>query len=198
MEKGMYQAIIEDLDPDDIGTTNKIYKYMNKKFNKVPKGVKTIAKHLYLAEGTPFFQFMLMATQYSDFVARATEYQLLMAKAPKEAEKVADYEKLVSYKVLNAFINYDKPSSAVEQYLNDMGLLMFTKFAKRIQSVIKRTSLDNPLSTALFLASQFTFVDSDDILEQNLLNKNFEVLYHSFYDNLVSTVVPSSVRLLTD
>ena len=36
------------------------------------------------------------------------------------------------------FINYDVPTSPGMQYMNDMGLFMFTKFFLRIQAVLAK------------------------------------------------------------
>lgn len=207
MEKGMYQAIVEDMPLEELDATSRITKFMNKKFKNVPKPIKTITKHLYMLEGTLPYQIMVQATQYSDFVARATEYQLAMKNAPKRLKgesikrynkRFMEYEKTVSFNVLNAFINYDKPSSAIEQYVNDLGLMMFTKYAKRIQSVIANRVIENPVSVAIFLASQYTVTDTEDILSQNLFNKNYSALMHTPLDNFIDAITPSSYRLLKD
>ena len=46
--------------------------------------------------------------------------------------------------VLETFVYYDVPTSKELQYLNDIGLAMFTKYAVRIQKVIYRMLRDNP------------------------------------------------------
>ena len=207
LEKGMYQAIIEDMPLEELDATSRITKFMNKKFKNIPKPIKTVTKHLYMLEGTLPYQIMVQATQYSDFVARATEYQLAMEKAPKRLEgesieqynkRFTEYEKITSFNVLNAFINYDKPSSALEQYVNDLGLMIFTKYAKRTQSVIANRLIENPVSVAIFLASQYTVADTEDILSQNLFNKNYSALVNTPLDNFIDAITPSSYRLLKD
>lgn len=154
MEKGMYQAIVEDIDTNQIDNTGKINKWLTTIANhkRIPSTLRTIVKHIYMMEGTPFFDFMFQATQYSDFVARATEYQLQMEKAPAKfikntkGEQVYNnayekYEQLVSIDVWNAFINYDKPQSSLEQYLNDIGLVMFTKYFREYSTYCLRMLL---------------------------------------------------------
>jgi hypothetical protein len=173
--------------------------------------MKTIAKHLYAAEGTPLYNFMFQATQYSDFVARATEYQILMEKAPKKYEVVkkngktirqiskawAEYDEKATIQVWNAFINYDKPQSTVEQYFNDLGLVMFTKFAKRIQHVITKGAIDNPIGTLMFILGQSFILDTEDIMEQNVFNKHWSSLIHSPVDNLINAVTPMYLQYAT-
>lgn len=219
MEKGMYQSIVEDLDPEELESTGKMTKLLkyNKVSDKVPGGVKTAIKSLYLAKGTPIHDFMFTATQYSDFIARCVEYQLSMEKAketyerikkekttPENAEyKLMDYdefykkyEEKTSIRVLNAFINYDKPQSEWEQYLNDLGLLFFTKFGKRIQHVIAEQLWENPLGALAFILTQNLLIDTEDIFEQNLFNKNWTALVSNPIDNFVGAAVPMPLQYL--
>ena len=214
MEKGMYQAIVEDLSTSDLEATGKLQKFIKNldAFKKIPKPLKTLARVLYLGEGTFVSNLMTQATQYSDFVARATEYQLQMANAPeryeiytingkklkRESDKYKEYEKRVSKDILDTFINYDKPQSSIEQYSNDMGFLMFTKFAKRIQGVIGKTITENPMGAIMFLLTQGMVYDTEDILEHNVLNKRWSSLIHNPIDNFVNTIVPVPVQYALD
>jgi len=162
-----------------------------------------------MTEGTPFFDFMFTATQYSDFVARATEYQLRMANAPKQFEVVVDengkkvkkttdaylkYEEAVTIDIWNAFINYDKPQSSLEQYLNDIGLLMFTKYAKRIQHMITKGIINNPIGVLMFTMYQSAILNTDDIYEQNIFNKSWSSLIHNPIENFVDAATPMPLQ----
>ena len=220
MKKGMYQAIVEDLNPDDLESIGMINKFVkkNKVLQKLPNAVKWTAKQLYMSEGTPIYDFMFTATQYSDFIARATEYQLCMEKVPAEYDEAVKNHELqvnektkkletkedfmkrreqeISTAITNAFINYDKPQSQAEQYLNDLGFLMFTKFAKRIQHVIGRQLYHKPISAILFLLSQHFLVDTEDILEQNVFNKHWSALVHNPIENFLDAVVPMPIQFI--
>ena len=58
--------------------------------------------------------------------------------------------------ILSAFINYNKPNGKGEEYLNRIGVLMFTKYIKRIQTVISDVSINHPIhSTVTLLAAGF-------------------------------------------
>ena len=212
MEKGMYQAIVEDINPEEmeiIGKVNKIVRN-NKWTNKIPNSVKTFTKHLFLAEGTPFFEFMFKATQYSDFVSRATEYQLQMEKAPEKYKIITEdgvkkkiyneeylkYEENLTIDIWSAFINYDKTQSSFEQYLNDLGLVMFTKYAKRIQHQITKGIVNNPMGVLMFLFFQSTILNTDDIYEQNVFNKSWSSLIHSPFDNAINALTPVPLQFL--
>ena len=202
MEKGMYQSIVEDINPEELESIGKVQKMLksSKIVKHIPKFIKNISKHLYMAEGTPIYDFMFQITQYSDFVARATEYQLKMRKAPtryKNGVQTPEYtafEEKLSIHVLNAFINYDKPQSKAEQYLNDIGLMMFTKFAKRIQPIVNGSALNNPIGVLMFLIGQYSIMDTEDIMEQNVFSKHWSALFHNPVDNFIDAITPMPVQ----
>lgn len=212
MEKGMYQSIIEDMQSDELESIGKVNKWLkhNKIAQKLPPSVKNTFKTVFMMEGTPAYDFMFIATQYSDFIARCTEYQLSMDEVPAEYERAKKKgttketlsqfmerrEKEISTMITNAFINYDKPQSKFEQYMNDLGLIMFSKFGKRIQSVIKNQLYHRPIHALLFLMSQVTFIDTEDILEQNLFNKNWLNLMHSPIDNFIGAAIPMPIQIM--
>ena len=210
MEKGMYQAIIEDSNVTDIESISRLHKAINnnKIINKLPKSIKQIGKQLYLTEGTFVYDFMQQVTQYSDFVSRATEYQLQMEKAPekytiikkdgKNIRRLNDnwikYEEKVTKDVWEAFINYDIPQSSLMQYLNDMGILMFTKYAFRIQRVIAKNIMDKPINVLLFMLGQSLIRDTEDIMEQNIFNKHWSALLHNPLENFIDVAIPMPLQ----
>lgn len=206
MQKGMYQSIIEDLNPEEMESTNKLVKVLkNSKISKLTPGpVKWMLKQLYMTEGTPIYDFMFTLTQYSDFVARATEYQSQLREIEKETPRFLkngrenplwrNKEEELSMMILRAFINYDKPQSRAEQYANDTGLLMFTKFAKRIQSIVVHQATKNPIGVILFLIGQSMLVDVEDIMEQNVFNKHWSALFHNPVENLFNAAIPMPLQ----
>ena len=213
MEKGMYSAIIEDLTPNDLEAVGKINKFISLKLKHVPSPLKWMFKQLYMMEGTSYFDMMFKATQYSDFVARATQYQLTMEKFDKKQLKLGnknykkvghkgydeyvDFEKQLTFDIWNAFVNYDKPQSSKEQYLNDMGLLMFTKYGKRIQHMVTKGFIEHPITSLLFLISNSVMTDaimpdimSETIFDQFVLTKHWTSLAHNPFDNFLSALIP--------
>lgn len=210
MEKGMYQAIIEDSNVTDIESISRLHKAINnnKIINKLPKSIKQIGKQLYITEGTFIYDFMQQMTQFSDFASRATEYQLQMEKAPekytiikkdgKTIRRLNDnwikYEEKVTKDVWEAFINYDIPQSSLIQYLNDMGILMFTKYAFRIQRVIAKNILDNPIGVLMFMLSQSYIMNTEDIMEQNIFNKHWSALLHNPLENFINVAIPMPLQ----
>lgn len=210
MEKGMYQAIIEDSNVTDIENISRLHKAINnnKIINKLPKSIKQIGKQLYITEGTFIYDFMWQLTQFSDFASRATEYQLQMEKAPekytiikkdgKTIRRLNDnwikYEEKVTKDVWEAFINYDIPQSSLMQYLNDMGILMFTKYAFRIQRVIAKNILNNPIGVLMFMLGQSYIMNTEDIMEQNIFNKHWSALLHNPLENFIDVAIPMPLQ----
>jgi hypothetical protein len=188
MEAGMYQAIVEDLKKQDIKSSNKVVRKIEYATDSLPEYVKNGANWLYLGKGTGFFDFMTTATQYSDFIARATEYQLLRERGVSQ--------KVALDNVLDVFINYGKPASSFEEYLNNMGLFMFTKYMKRITRVVHKSIHDKPLNVLLSVFAQEAFFEVDDIQDQNILTRSFSNLHQDMFKHFDNAITPTSLQFL--
>ena len=186
MEAGMYQAIVEDLNKQDYKSSNKLAQKLNEATTNTPEFIKDGVNWLYLNENTSYFKLMTQATQYSDFVARATEYQLLKERG------VGKQEALNS--VLDAFVNYSKPASSFEEYLNNMGMFMFTKYMKRIQRAVRTTARTKPVNVLLSILGQEAFFEVDDIQDQNVLTRSYANFDQSFSDHLKRMLAPTSLQ----
>ena len=67
-------------------------------------------------------------------------------------------DKTTSLRVIRAaFVNYDVPTHKGVQYLNDMGVLMFTKYYMRIQAAIFDAAKNHPARTVAMLLSAGMF-----------------------------------------
>lgn len=201
IKAGLFQAIIEDIDVTRNETVGGLARKLKetKVYNKSPKWVKEIARQAFMVEGTFLHDTIFKATQYSDFVSRCVQYEFLMKKAgltPGDKHTKSKEDAIIS-EILEAFINYDKPSSSIEQWMNDMGLVMFTKYFKRIQRVIRTQATTRPISSLLFTLSQMSLVDVDDIFEQNLVSKNYGAIVHTPLDNIISAFTPQLVNVLS-
>ena len=186
MEAGMYQAIVEDLDKQDFKSNSKFAQAINDKMEGMPGWLKEGAQQIYVSEQTSIFKAMTQATQYSDFVARATEYDLAIERgaSSEDAKK----------KILDAFVNYTKPASSLEEYMNNMGLFMFTKYAKRIQRAVKDGVKTKPLNVILAMFGQEMFWDIDDIYDQNLLTRSYTNLDQDWFEHVKRAVIPSGAE----
>lgn len=134
IESGLFQTIVEDIDPDESQYTYKglIEAKLAPAVARVPKPLRNLASVAYMTHDTKLYKFMHEATQLSDFVAR---YALHKHNVEK---KGMSFEASVN-NISEVFINYDLPTSKELQYLNDMNFLMFTKFFLRSQKIIAQT-----------------------------------------------------------
>ena len=216
IDKGMYQAIIEELDMKNMEGAGEFIRILGdtKVEDKMPKFMKKAATQVFMEKGSFLYDLMYTLTSYSDFVSRATEYQLRMEKkgVPTKWEYYKDangkrmkritsawqkYEDDVTNDVWHAFINYDKPQSTVEQYANDVGLVMFTKYAKRIQHFITKTAIENPMGVMMTLFGLHSFGFIETIYEHQFLLKSWpNLVYNPVTETIPNAVVPIWIQYL--
>jgi len=245
-ELGIYQSIVEDMEHQDIESTNKVKQQLVNELSKAPKIVQQGLEILYLTENTKYHKIMNGLLTKSDLVARDIENRKLKRIQKLQAAGKMDLpkwyvvessgkDKLKSYKykaekrrltgderkafmvkadkqrhstVLNTFINYNKPSGKIEEYLNRMGFIMFTKYAKRIQRVIAETGAKNPLNVmAILLGEEFIIGDVETIYDQQLLTKSWYSLGLGAgdmipgtnpFDRIMEVIEPPLVQLIRD
>jgi hypothetical protein len=190
MEKGMYQMIVEDLSQSEQTSNNRLLKTIDKKTQFIPKFIKTGAKWVYLSEGTPVYDFMAKVTQMSDFVAKATEYQIRVKKGVDKNKALSDALRMV--------INYSRPSSNIENYVNKMGLWMFTKFAKRIQWVLFNGIRQNPVTAMLALFTQNVLFETENIGEQQFMLKNWSANWYTPIDIMEGALYQNHMEWVVD
>lgn len=171
IEEGMMPTIVEDIDPDTnlYSYKSKLQQRLDSVTSNVPKSVKTAAKWAFVSPDTPLYKFLNNATQFSDFSAKYSLYKYYTTKAK---EKLSKDEALQI--ASENFINYDVPTAKGLQYLNDMGVVMFTKYNIRIQKALFQLLKKRPataMAQALFINS-FTNMEAgiDPLLWFNLGN----------------------------
>lgn len=146
IDEGLMPTIVEDVSlVEDIysyksGWTKKI----QKKLDNAPQFLQGVVKNTYMTHDTYLYQQLSRLTQLSDFVARYTLYQNLTQRSKDRLNHVQAIEE-----AREAFVNYDVPMQRGIQYLDNMGLILFTKYFFRIQRVIMKTAKDNPMRTLL-------------------------------------------------
>lgn len=200
-ELGVYQAIVEDISKDEFTSTNKLKQWFKDKTEGVPQIIKDGANWAYLTEETQYYKFMSEVLQMSDLVARDIENRKLkdlndrqkngtkklprwfLKEYPGDSIRKLYGEELKAFNekskemrldtILNSFVNYNKPSGAIEEYLNRMGLVMFTKYAKRIQRVIGTTGLKYPIKSLAVLLGQEFLIDVETIQDQSVFTRSW-------------------------
>lgn len=143
INEGMLAGIVEDVDPsqDRYTYTSGLQRKFDVITDKVPELFKTAASYALVSPGTPHYKFLHSATQFSDFSAKYVLYKHAMTRKKdrmthNEAIKLAE----------DNFINYDMHTSPELQYLNDMGMVMFTKYNLRIQRALFQLIAKRPAS----------------------------------------------------
>jgi len=168
VDAGMYQTIVEDVDSvdDNYSYKSKLMRKVDSKTQWLPEAVKKTGKFFYMAHDTPLYKLMYQGTHLSDFIARYTLYEHMINR-----KKNPLTEKEAIQLSVEAFVNYDIPTHRFIQYMNDMGILWFTKYYMRIQKVIMFLMRDNPGRTlAVGLFANF-FAGFTTLIESGFWNK---------------------------
>lgn len=202
VEAGMYQSVVEDVETSRLNDTNKISVGMDKLLSKVPKIVKIGAQVAYLSQETKWYQFNQEVLQLSDLVARdvmnrkqkrvekeMADGKLTMPKALRDElggvqkgrvltgetrKKFMELSKKARLNnLLDVFINYNKPNGKWEEWMNRVGLLMFTKYIKRIQRVVFQTAAKHPIRSLMLIVAAGLAVDVDMIQDQAYIARGF-------------------------
>jgi hypothetical protein len=139
IDEGILNTIVEDinLDDDNYSIRNKVSDWVEKRTENVPEVFKKTYSWAWFSRDTGAYKFLEATTRYSDFVARYAMYKWLT-----EGQENPVTKDVALKDVLETFVQYDPPSSRELQYLNDIGLALFTKYALRIQKVIFRLFRD--------------------------------------------------------
>lgn len=169
IEEGMMPTIVEDVDPsnDHYSYKSKMQQRVDDLTSGVPESVKTAAKWAMVSPDTPLYQFLNNATQMADFSSKYVMYKYYTQNAK---EKMSHDEAIQT--ASDNFINYDVPTARGLQYLNDMGIVMFTKYNIRIQKALFQLLKKRPagaMAQALFIHS-FTNLEAgiDPIIWGNI------------------------------
>ena len=159
IEEGMMPTIVEDVEveTDHYSYKSKLQTKFDEATSIVPKSVKTAAKWAFVSPDTPLYKLLNNATQFSDFSSKYVMYKYYTTKAK---DRMGHDEAIQT--ASDNFVNYDIPTAKGLQYLNDMGVVMFTKYNIRIQKALFQLMKKRPataMAQALFINS-FTNMES--------------------------------------
>lgn len=145
IEDGMLQSIIEDveLEHDTFSHKSQLTQKVEAMTTRLPGFIRKGAKLAYVSHDTQLFKLLNEAAQLSDFVSRYALY-----KHKTEAQGFSHNEAIGL--AMDVFINYDMPTRPILQYLNDIGLLWFTKYYFRVQKQIIRNFRENTARNMIF------------------------------------------------
>lgn len=166
IEQGTMPSIVDDVDVSDNNYTyaSGLQTKVSNVTDRIPASVRTAAKWAFVSKDTPLYKFLANATQFSDFSSKYVLYTHAMNRAENKLSK----DKALQY-ASDAFVNYDIPSSARIQYMNDIGILMFTKYRFRVQRAMLTLMKERPGSALAQSALVARFTNAPTALEPNMI-----------------------------
>jgi hypothetical protein len=168
IDAGLMPTIVEDVEVDDDRYTYKaqLERKVERFTSKVPAWMRTVGRQVYMTHDTATYKFLSQSTQLSDLVARYALFEHATTRKKDPLSK-ADALRLAE----DSFVNYDLPSHRTLQYLNDMGIVMFTKYYLRIQKVIMRLVRERP-ARGLILATLEHFISGlQSVMDSSWVDK---------------------------
>ena len=138
IEAGMMPGIVMDVEfiKSEFRHNSDFDKLLIDIEGKLPKSLLKVGKIATVAKGTKMHNFMMNATQQSDFVFKYAVYQQELRKGKTKEAAIR--------RARDFFVDYDIPTSQGMQFMNDIGIFMFSKFALRIQRVVVTLARENP------------------------------------------------------
>lgn len=168
IDAGLMPTIVEDVEVDDNRYSYKgqLDRKLERFTSKVPAWMRTVGRQVYMTHDTATYKFLSQSTQLSDLVARFALYEHATTRR-KDPLSQADALRLAE----DSFVNYDLPSHRTLQYLNDMGIVMFTKYYLRIQKVIMRLVKERPARGLILVALEHYISGIQSVMDSSWLNK---------------------------
>lgn len=168
VDAGLMPTIVEDVEADDsqYSYKSRLQKGVEKYTSRVPNSLKAVAKQVYMTHDTSVYKFLSQTTQLSDLVARYAMYQHLTTRTRdplSHADALAQAEE--------SFVNYDLPSHRSIQFMNDMGVVMFTKYYMRIQKTIARLVRQKPARVLAGVALSHMISGLQTVIDSTWLNR---------------------------
>lgn len=167
IDAGLMPTIVEDVEADDsqYSYASRLTRFTNKYTGWVPELAKDAAKQVFMTHDTSTYKFLSQTTQLSDFVARYTMYEYLTSRnldplSSADAIKTAE----------DSFVNYDIPAHRSMQFMNDMGIVWFTKYYMRIQKTIMRLVKERPARVLALAAANHYVAGLQSVLDSSWIN----------------------------
>ena len=212
MESGIYESVVEDLNEREAKEKGLLNKYIAEKSKNAPEWAKTGWNWFTLNNQTAWYQNMEIMLRMGDLVGQAVENEKRkvindkkMGEIKRKMKEEGRSDKYISTKMAEVrremdrkrlselseeFIYYSAPASALEEYANRMGLVMFTKFYKRYQKVLVKSAINRPLRTLLVLGvDHFMFDDGlETPIDQFVIDKMIDGRGLSMFQNPLNLV----------
>ena len=167
IDAGLMPTIVEDVEADDsqYSYASRLTRFTNKYTGWVPELAKDAAKQVFMTHDTSIYKFLSQTTQLSDFVARYTMY-IYLTERNLDPLSSADALKTAE----DSFVNYDIPAHRSMQFMNDMGIVWFTKYYMRIQKTIMRLVKERPARVLALAAANHYVAGLQSVLDSSWIN----------------------------
>lgn len=106
----------------------------------------TLIRNGLIMQNSALYKQLRIAAQMSDFVSK---YAYVQNRVNRKNNPLSLKQAISEASEL--FIEYNLPSGVFTQALNDIGLLMFTKYLIRVQKTILTTTLNYPIRTLMMV-----------------------------------------------
>lgn len=202
VQMGLDQSV-EDISNEVTRDTNKVSQFFEEKMENVPSLARIGVDYLFLTKRTVPYKVVnefleitdLMSRDIQNTMEKRTEERQANGSEPlptwwvdkqpegylpeqpltgeEKAKFLKEAEAVRKYELVEDYINYALPSSQFEEYLNKVGILMFTKYVKRIQRIIVKTGSKGPIKSLLGLSVAGYMGGLPTIHEQSFLVKDW-------------------------
>jgi hypothetical protein len=165
IDAGLLPAIVEDVatDFDPYSYKSLLSKKAEKFTDKINPGVRTAGRWLYMTHDTQAYKTLSQITQLGDFTARYALHQHLISRKKNPLSSVDAIEE-----ASESFVNYDIAMHRNMQYLDDMGITMFTKYFLQIQRVLLKLGKEKSIQVLIAAALHQYFGRLDLVVESGL------------------------------
>lgn len=187
MEAGLMSTIVEDLTkPNETSYKTELQKKVDSYVDLIPKPISNTFNELTIGQGSMLHNFLSEATQFSDLSAKYTLAKYLHENGIDKAKAI--------YEAQLSFINYDIPTNQFLDYMNRMGLMMFTKFFLRFQRVMVKLAY-NALVSSLMGHYAVEYMGGQGVYDPFWLNRLGNPLELSVFNlpNAMGEVISANV-----
>ena len=174
LDAGEFNTIVEEADIgiDDALKNNNISDWIENQIDKLPGGVKTLARYAVISKNTALYKGLSRSIQYGDFLSKYALYQYT-----KKDEQIKnplltknEIEKLALEQISEAFVDYNFNSGRIGTGLDLYGLTWFKTYRIRITKIALRLMRDKPVTTLLstLLGNTLMPVGTGSLIEDNI------------------------------
>lgn len=201
MDSGMMQSIVDDVETDIVQNPydTEWEKQINKVTSKLPPKLVKYGKMAFLTQDTAAYKTLNNMVKMTDFVGRYIMYNYYTDEA--RGKDKLNHETAVA-QVMHDFVNFNLPTHRGIQYINDVGLLMFTKYALRVLKPIAQTITDKPFESAMAFALGHTLGASTIFDAIPIVSKSiwavFANPFSTFIDSQDESIIMQGAELATE